>query len=98
MSEHAKKAVDSIQQQLTSYACSLRYENLPKEVVHAAKVHVIDTLGCLMGAFFGEPGRIARDVAAQMPDANGATVIGTRMKTSPDMAAFVNATTARDSE
>src|SRR3972149_1941733 len=30
-----------------------------------------------------------------MPNPDGATVIGTRMKTTPDMAAFVNATTAR---
>ena len=30
-----------------------------------------------------------------MPQANGATVIGTRLLTSPDLAAFANATTAR---
>ena len=34
------------------------------EAVHAAKVRVIDTLGCLIGAFFGEPGRVA--VAARV--------------------------------
>ena len=35
---------------------------------------------------------MARDVAARMPQAagSGATVIGTRLLTSPDMAAFVN--------
>ncbi|OGW86709.1 MAG: hypothetical protein A3K11_02165, partial [Nitrospirae bacterium RIFCSPLOWO2_12_FULL_63_8] len=44
---------------------------------------------------FGEPCRIARNLAAQLPHPDGATVIGTRIKTTPDMAAFVNATTAR---
>ena len=89
------KAVDSIQQRLTDYACGLTFGGLPPDVVHAAKVRVIDTLGALIGGFFAEPCRIARNIAAQMPNADGATVIGTRMKTNPDMAAFVNGATAR---
>src|SRR4051812_18487601 len=38
---------------------------------------------------------MARDVAARMPQPDGASVIGTSTKTSPDLAAFVNGTTAR---
>jgi 2-methylcitrate dehydratase len=90
-----ERAVDSIQLRLTEYARKLRYEDLPADVVHIAKVRVIDTLGSLIGGFFAEPCRIARDVAAAMPNAAGATVLGTRMKTSPEMAAYVNAATAR---
>src|SRR2546423_1623264 len=86
--------IDTIQQRLTSYAYDLTYDSLPPEVVHAAKVRVIDTLGVLIGGFFGEPCRIARQLAARTPNPHGATVIGTRMKTTPDIAAFVNAVTA----
>jgi len=93
-----KEAVDTIQERLTRYACELHYDALPPEAVHAAKVRVIDILGALIGGFFGEPCRIARNLAAQMPHPDGATVIGTRMKTTLDIAAFVNATTARSSE
>lgn len=93
--QSVRRAVDRIQQRLTDYACDLRYESLPPEVVHAAKVRVIDTLGALIGGFFYEPCRIARNIAAQMQNPAGATVIGTRMKTNPDMAAFVNGATAR---
>jgi len=89
------KQVDSIQQQLTSYAGDLSYCGITAEAVHAAKLRTIDTLGALIGAFFGEPCWIARNLAAQMPYPNGATVIGTRMKTAPDLAAFINASTAR---
>ena len=92
------KAVDSIQQRLTDYACGLNYDGLSKEAIHAAKVRIIDIFGCLIAGFFGEPCRIVRNLAAQMPNRDGATVIGTRMKTTPDMAAFVNATTARLAE
>lgn len=87
--------MDTIQSQLSGYAARLQYEDLDPETVHAAKVRVIDTLGALIGGFFGEPCRIARDVAAHMPQSAGATVIGTRLATSPDVAAFVNGTTAR---
>ena len=96
--QHSNKTADSIQQALTAYASEFRYDDLPAEAIHAAKVRVIDTLGCLIGAFFGEPARVARALAARLPNPDGATVIGTRMKTMPDMAAFANATTARDSE
>ena len=75
------KAVNSIQEQLTGYACSLTYNTLPPEVIHDAKVRIIDILGSLIGRFFGEPCRIARNLAAAMPNSDGATVIGTRMKT-----------------
>ncbi len=89
------KAVDALQQRLTDYACSLAYSELPEEVRSSAKARVIDNLGTLIGGFFGEPCAIARNAAASMPMSGGATVIGTHMKTTPDMAAFVNATTAR---
>ncbi len=88
------KATDGIQQRLTDYACGLNYESLPPEAVHAAKVRIIDTLGALIGGFFGESCRITRRLAAQMPNPDGATVIGTRMKTTPDMAAYTNAVAA----
>ena len=89
------KAVDTIQERLAGYACELNYGSLSPAAIHAAKVRIIDSLGALIGGFFGEPCRIARNLAAQMPNADGATVIGTRTKSTPDMAAFANATTAR---
>ena len=86
---------DTIQDRLAEYACTLGYEALSADAIHAAKVRIIDTLGALFGGFFEEPCRIARSIAARVPDAQGATIIGTRMKTTPDMAAFVNATMSR---
>lgn len=89
---------DSIQSRLADYAYSLSYDTLPSNVVHAAKVRIIDTLGALAGGFLGEPCQIARNLAARIRDPRGATIIGTQIKTSPDLAAFVNATTARYAE
>lgn len=92
---NTSKAADSVQQALTEYGLSIQYSDLPAEAVRVAKARIIDTLGVLVGGFFGEPCKIGRHIAAAMPDPSGATVLGTRMKTTPDMAAFVNGTTAR---
>src|SRR5438067_13743533 len=67
---------DRIQSQLSSYAAGLAYERLDQQTVHAAKVRIIDTIGALVGGFAGEPCRIAREVAVQMPNPHGASVIG----------------------
>ena len=89
------KAVDAMQERITNYAYGLKYEDISPEAIHFAKVRIIDILGVLIGGFFSEPASIARNVAAQMPGSSRSTIIGTRQKVSPDMAAFVNATTGR---
>src|SRR3954468_11148340 len=71
---------DRIQLQLSNYAASLAYERLDAQTVHAAKVRVIDTFGALVGGFAGDPCRIAREVAVQMPNPRGASVIGTDLR------------------
>ncbi|HZM44552.1 MAG TPA: MmgE/PrpD family protein [Burkholderiales bacterium] len=91
----ARNAVDGIQQRIAGYANALSYADLTAETIHAAKVRVIDTLGALLGGFEGEPCRIARRMAARHADPEGATIVGTAAKTTPEMAAFANATAAR---
>lgn len=86
---------DSIQSRLSGYVHNIEFDRLDAVTVHAAKVRLIDTLGALIGGFFGEPCLVARDLAARRPQAGGATVIGTRLMTNPDLAAFVNGVTAR---
>ncbi len=77
--------------QLAEYAHSLRYEDIPAPVVQEVKRRIIDSLGCAMGAIDSEPATIARRVSKWV-DSNqgGATVIGTKHQTSPDLAAFAN--------
>jgi len=91
----AERKADSLQQRLVEFATGFSGQALPARTVHAAKVRVIDTLAALAGGYDGEPCRIARRMAARTPAPDGATVFGTVLKTTPEMAAFVNATTAR---
>lgn len=80
----------NIAEYLSSYASSLHYGNLPKQVVHEAKRRVIDSFGCAIAAFDAEPCEIARKIAQSIPIKDGATIIGTKHRTLPELAAFAN--------
>ena len=86
---------DTTVQRLASYAAALRYEELPQDVVHQVKRLVVDSLGCGLGAMASEPVVAARDLASSITGSLTATVLGTRIATTPDLAAFVNGTMVR---
>jgi len=73
---------------LAAYAYGLRYEDLDSATVERVKSHVIDTIGCGIAAFDERPVRICRDVALAV--SGGATVIGTKRRTTVDLASFAN--------
>jgi 2-methylcitrate dehydratase len=74
----------------------LHYDNIPQPVLHETKRRLIDALGCAIGAFDSEPCRIVRQVARTVTTpAAGATVLGTRHRTTADMAAFANGAAVR---
>src|SRR5205809_7988774 len=70
--------------QLADYACSLKFDDLSKDVVHEVKRRVIDSIGCALGAWEEEPCVIARKVASQFSAEEGSTIIGTMHKSPPD--------------
>jgi 2-methylcitrate dehydratase len=75
-------------QQLAAYAHALRYDDLDAATVERIKVHVIDTIGCGIGAFQERAVGICRNIALAVP--GSATIIGTRQRTTPDLASFAN--------
>ena len=77
-------------EQLSSYAAALRYEDLPREVVHQAKRLIIDTVGCALGGYGSEPAKIAREIAGSVTSTQPATVILSGQHSSPDLATFAN--------
>src|SRR5262245_50829915 len=83
---------------LADYAQALRYEDLDEATIERVKTHVIDTLGCAIGALNERPVRICREIAASVPAAAAAgssTILGTSQRTTPDLAAFANSASAR---
>lgn len=77
-------------EELSRYVLSVKFGDMDDRTVSEAKRRVIDALGCAIGAFRERPIVIARGVASLVSSKEPATLLGTRRKTSPDMAAFVN--------
>jgi 2-methylcitrate dehydratase len=85
--------MDEIVESISEFVAEARYEDLPDEVVHAAKRVLIDTLGCALGGYHTPAAAAARTIAeAVRPNANAprATVLIDGAPTSPDLAAFAN--------
>jgi len=77
-------------ERLARYALSLRYSALDARTVKETKGRIIDALGCAIGAFDERPVEIARKAVSELGHTEGATIMGTRSTTSPDLATFVN--------
>ena len=80
----------SLAEKLADYVHSANYDVVPENVIRETKKRIIDSLGCGIGAFNEEPVKISRKVVEAARDSQGSTLFGTRKKTTPDLAAFVN--------
>ena len=81
-------------EQLADFVARMTYEDLSKEARQQLKIHVLDALGCAIGAIEGPPMQMLR---AQLEDFGGRpliTLIGGG-KTAPDRAAFYNSALVR---
>jgi 2-methylcitrate dehydratase len=75
---------------LARYAVSLKYEDLPAEVVRTAKRTILDTIGCALGAYTAGPSQIAIKLAGGVSARQGATVMCSAIQTSHELAVFAN--------
>jgi 2-methylcitrate dehydratase len=78
---------------LADYALGLRYEDLNPATIERVKIHLIDSLGCGVGALNEPAVRICREIA--LPVGGTSTIIGTNRRTTPDLAAFANGAAIR---
>jgi 2-methylcitrate dehydratase len=87
--------MDHSTRRIAEFVSGLDYADLPAAVVHDCKRRIIDTIGCALAAFDDEPVRIARVVARRVSLTDGASLIGTRHRTLPELAAFANSVASR---
>jgi 2-methylcitrate dehydratase len=79
-----------LSERLAEYASSLSYDELSESVVREAKKRLLDSLGCAMGAYGEAPAKAVRRLAERGYPGKASTLLGTRKKTTPDMATLVN--------
>src|SRR5258706_4614828 len=80
--------VRPLAERLAAYADGLRYDDIDAATIERVKTHVIDTIGCGIGAFDERPVGICRNLALAV--GGSATIIGTDRHTTPDLASFAN--------
>ena len=80
----------NLAEKLSEYASGLNYGDLGPGTVKETKRRIVDALGCAIGAFNEPPVRIARKVSSMGGRGGTSTILGTDMKSSPDVATFVN--------
>lgn len=84
-----------VRDRLAELAHSIRYEDLPREVVHETARLILDTLGCALGGYRSAPASIARQVAHALGGNPEASTIGDEWRTSCALATLVNGTMMR---
>src|SRR6266550_3975779 len=80
----------NLAERLAEYSASLTYGDLGGQVVIEAKKRLLDTLGCALGALGERPVKVVTRLATEANRGGAATILGTRTKTTPDMATFVS--------
>jgi 2-methylcitrate dehydratase PrpD len=68
-------------EKLARYGESLRCEKIPAEIIEAAKLHILDSLGCLLAGSRLEAGQLAYEMAASSGDSTS-TLAGTGRRSS----------------
>src|SRR6516225_4050882 len=81
---------DSLGEKLARYATTLRYEDLPEDVIRIAKRTILDTLGCAFGGYSAGPSKIAMKLAGDVNSKQPGTILLSGIKTSPELAVFAN--------
>lgn len=76
--------------ELANYVDSVNYGDISEKVLHETKKRIIDSLGCAIGALNSDPVKASRKIAEAVVAKEGATLFGTKRKSSSDLAAFVN--------
>ncbi len=86
---------DRYSQLLAGYAHAVEWAALPPETVHEVKRRVLDSIGVAIAAFAEDAPKAVRKYAYAFPVPDGATLWGTPVRSTPEVAAFVNGVMVR---
>jgi 2-methylcitrate dehydratase len=80
----------NLAERLADYSASLRYGDIAASVLLEAKKRLLDTLGCAIGASGERPVKVVSQLATDGYRGQASTILGTRTKTTAEMATLVN--------
>ena len=86
---------DATTESLVRFAETARYDALAPDTVRACKLRLIDTFASALGAYDAPLSAAARKIAARTRGDDEASVWGSAVKTTPEVAAFANGVMVR---
>lgn len=79
---------------MAKFIAETRFEDLSPEVVHQAKLLILDVVGCAMSGYSHDRGMISREVVKSLGGSEEASIIGDCVRTSCTSAAYANSNMA----
>jgi 2-methylcitrate dehydratase len=86
---------DHVVREFTSFTTEVSYEDVSDSALRAAKRCLVDAVGCALGAQGTDVIRKLQKLASTVTSSRPATLFGTTIQTTPEMAAFVNGSATR---
>lgn len=80
---------------VAEWAQSATFESLGEKTVHEVNRRILDSIATALGAWTSRPAKVTRAVAQSVSIENGANLIGSNHRTTPDLAAFSNGALVR---
>jgi 2-methylcitrate dehydratase len=87
--------VDSVVRGFTEFSTQVDFEDIGDAAIRAAKRCLLDAIGCALGAHGTSVINALQSVAAAATNVRPATIFGTAIQTTPDLAALVNGSMIR---
>ncbi len=85
----------TIADELADYVATIEFSDLSEKTLHAAKILLVDSLGCAIGAIREKPIRMAMDAIQNTKGTYASSILSTKRTVSPDHAAFINGAMVR---
>ena len=87
--------MQALAQRIADWALATDFTSLDDRTIHEVNRRVLDSLGTALGAWRSRPARVTRAVATGVQMSGGASVLGSRHRTTPDLATFTNGALVR---
>ena len=87
--------METVAHQLARHAQAVTFDQLGDAAIHEAKRRVLDSIGTALGAWKSRPARVTRAIAERVPFGGGASILGSKKRTTPDLATFTNGALVR---
>ena len=89
--EASTRPAPRVTAEAAEFVVAARYAALPPDLIETGKMHILDAIGLAIAGEKAQTGPIVRQYLGDLGVLNGsATILGTRLKSSPRFAAFAN--------